>query len=117
MFVGGCGVLVPLLAVLVSCFGVLLGLFVLAEIVMMGGLMVVMGGGVMMSGGLMMMLAGRMLRGFCHGVFPPNRSIRYAGCRFDMGRRLQFATTPCPGLTSGSRVFIPQILQREKASP
>ena len=117
MFVGGRAVLVSLLAMFVSCFGVLLGLFVLAEIVMMGGLMVVMGGGVMMSGGLMMMLAGRMLRGFCHGVFPPNRSIRYAGCRFDMGRRLQFATTPCPGLTSGSRVFIPQILQREKASP
>ncbi|WP_422311277.1 hypothetical protein [Roseiarcus sp.] len=100
-----------------SRHGVRLGLFVLAEIVMMGGLIMMMGRGVVMSGGLMMMLAGRMLRGFCHGVFPPNRSIRYAGCRFDMGRRLQFATTPCPGLTSGSRVFIPQILQREKASP
>ena len=32
------------------------------------------GGGVVMSRGLMMMLTGRMLRGLCHGAFPPNRS-------------------------------------------
>jgi hypothetical protein len=62
MFVGGRGVLVSLLTVLVSRFGVLLRLFVLAEIVMMGGLMMMMGRGVVMCGGLMMMLAGRMLR-------------------------------------------------------
>ena len=74
MFVGGRGVLVSLLAVFVSRFGVLLRLLVLAKIMMMGGLMMMMGGGVVMSGGLMMMLAGRMLRGLCHGAFPPNRS-------------------------------------------
>jgi predicted MFS family arabinose efflux permease len=47
---------------------------VLAKIVMMGGLMMMVGGGVVMSRGLMMMLTGRMLRGLCHGAFPPNRS-------------------------------------------
>ena len=74
MFVGGRAVLVPVLAVLVCRFGVLFRLFVLAKIVMMGGLMMMVGGGVVMSRGLMMMLAGRMLRGLCHGAFPPNRS-------------------------------------------
>jgi hypothetical protein len=74
MFVGCGGVLVCVLAVLVGRFGVLLRLFVLAEIVMMGGLMMMMGRGVVMSGGLMMMLTGGMLRGLCHGAFPPNRS-------------------------------------------
>jgi hypothetical protein len=39
MFVGGCRVLVSLFAMFVSRFGVLLRLFVLAEIMMMGGLM------------------------------------------------------------------------------
>ena len=66
--------LVSLLAMFVSRFGVLLRLFVLAKVMMMGGLMMMMGGGVVMSGGLMMMLTGRMLRGLCHGAFPPNRS-------------------------------------------
>ena|SRR5271165_4895250 len=73
MFVGGCGMLVGLLAMFVRRHGVLLRLLVLAEIVMMSGLVMMMGGGVMMSGGLMMMLARRMLR-LCHGVVPPNRS-------------------------------------------
>jgi hypothetical protein len=93
IFVGGRAVLVSQLAMFVSSHGVRLGLFVLAEIVMKGGLMVVMGGGVVVGGGLMMMLARRMLRRLGHGVFPPNRSIPCAGCRFDMGR-LQFAATP-----------------------
>jgi hypothetical protein len=47
----------------VSRFGVLLRLFMLANIMVMGGLMMMVSGGVVMSGGLMMMLAGRML---CH---------------------------------------------------
>ena len=68
MFVSSRGVLVCLLPMLVSRFGVLLCLFVLAEIMMMGGLMVMMGGCMVMSGRLKMMLTGRMLRGFCHGV-------------------------------------------------
>jgi hypothetical protein len=57
----------------VSRFGVLLRLFVLAKIMMMGGLMMMMRGRVVTSGGLMMMLTGRMLRGLCHGAVPPNR--------------------------------------------
>jgi hypothetical protein len=73
MFVGGRAVLVSLLAVLVSHFGVFLRLLVLAKIVMMGGLMMMVGGGVVMSRGLVMMLAGWMLR-LCHCAFPPNRS-------------------------------------------
>jgi len=73
-------VLVRLLAMLVSRIGVLLGLFVLAQIVMVGGLMMVMGGRVVVSGGLMMVLAGWMLWGLCHGAIPPNRS--------ENGRRL-----------------------------
>jgi hypothetical protein len=74
MFVGCDGVLMCVLVVLVGRFGVLLRLFVLAEIVMMGGLMMVMGRCMVMSGGLMMMLTGGMLRGLCHVAFPPNRS-------------------------------------------
>jgi hypothetical protein len=58
-----------LLTVLMSGFGVLLRLFVLAKIVMMSRLMMVMGGGVVMSSGLMMMITGRMLRGLCHELF------------------------------------------------
>jgi hypothetical protein len=74
MFVGGRAVLVTVLAVLVSHFGVFLRLFVLAKIVMMGGLMMMVGGSVVVSRGLMMMLTGWMLGGLCHGAFPPNRS-------------------------------------------
>jgi hypothetical protein len=76
MLVGSLGVRVPVLAVFVSRFGALLRLFVLAEIMMMGGLMVVMGGSVMVSGGLMMMLACGVLRGFCHDVFLPNWALK-----------------------------------------
>ena len=46
MFVGGLGVLVSLLAMLVSRVGVLLRVFVLAEVMMMGGLMMMMRGSV-----------------------------------------------------------------------
>jgi hypothetical protein len=74
MFVGGRAVLVPVLAILVSHFGVFLRLLMLAKIVMVGGLMMMVGGGVVMSRGLMMMLTGWMLGGLCHGGFPPNRS-------------------------------------------
>ena len=66
MFVGRLGMLVCELAMFVSRVGVLLPLFVLAEIVMMGGLMMVMCGCVVMSRRLMMLLTGRMLRGLCH---------------------------------------------------
>jgi hypothetical protein len=74
MFASGRGVLVSLLAMFVSRFGMPLRVFVLAEVMMMGGLMMMMGGSVVISRGLMMMLTGRMLRGLCHGAFPPNRS-------------------------------------------
>ena len=66
---GGRRVLVCLLAMFVSRFGVLFRLFVLAKIMMMGGLMMMVRGRVVMSGCLMMMLTGRMLWGLCHGVF------------------------------------------------
>jgi len=71
MFVGGRRVLVCLLAMFVSRFGVLFPLFMLAKIMMVGSLMMMVGGRVVMSGCLMMMLAGRMLWRFCHGVFLP----------------------------------------------
>lgn len=45
-----------------------LGVFVLAEIVMMLGLMVVMRSRVVMSSGLVMMLASRMLGCLCHFI-------------------------------------------------
>ena len=57
----GGAVLVRELAVFVCRGCVLLGFFVLAEIVMVGGLMVMMRGGVMVTGCLMVMFAGRML--------------------------------------------------------
>jgi hypothetical protein len=71
MFASGRGVLVSLLAMFVSRVGMLFRVFVLAEVMMMGGLMMMMRGSVMISGGLMMMLTGRMLRGLCHGAFLP----------------------------------------------
>ena len=71
MFASGRGVLVSLLAMFVSRVSVLLRLFVLAEIMVMGGLMMMMRGGVVISSSLMMMLSGRMLRGLCHGAIPP----------------------------------------------
>ena len=70
MFVGGRRVLVCLLAMFVSRFSIS-RLFVLAKIMMMGGLMMMVRGRVVMSGCLMMMLTGRMLWGLCHGVFLP----------------------------------------------
>jgi hypothetical protein len=62
MTVGGCGVLVGDLTMFLSRDGMLLSIFVLAEIVMMLRLMVMMRGGVVMSGRLMVMLTRRMLR-------------------------------------------------------
>ena len=80
MFASGRGVLVSL-AMFVSRFGVLLRVFVLADVMVMGGLMMMMRGSVVMSGSLMMMLTGRMLRGLCHSAIPPNRSWKTdAGC-------------------------------------
>jgi hypothetical protein len=81
MFASGRGVLVSLLAMFVSRFGVLLRVFVLADVMVMGGLMMMMRGSVVMSGSLMMMLTGQMLRGLCHSAIPPNRSWKTdAGC-------------------------------------
>ena len=81
MFVGGRGVLVSLLAMFVSRFGVLLPrLCVLAEVMVMGAPMMVMRGSVVMSGGLMMMLTGRMLRGLCHGYSSQPVLETDAGC-------------------------------------
>ncbi|MGB3583806.1 MAG: hypothetical protein WBA40_22225 [Roseiarcus sp.] len=70
------------LAMFVSRFGVLLRVFVLADVMVMGGLMMMMmRGSVVMSGSLMMMLTGRMLRGLCHSAIPRNRSWKTdAGC-------------------------------------
>ena len=62
MTVGSRGMLVGELAMFVSRGSVLLGVFVLAEIVMMGRLMVMMRGGVVVRGGGVVMLARRMLR-------------------------------------------------------
>ena len=62
MFVSGLCKIVGHLAVLVSRGGVLLGVFMLTEIVMMGRLMVMMRGSVMVSGRLMVMLTSRMFR-------------------------------------------------------
>jgi hypothetical protein len=78
MFAGSRGVLVSLLAMLVSRVGVLLRLFVLTKIVMVGGLVMMMGSSMMMRGGLMVMLDTRMPS---HGVFLPNRFLKMdAGC-------------------------------------
>jgi hypothetical protein len=69
------------LALVFSCFGVFLRVFVFAELMMMGRLMMVMRGGVMVSGGGLVMLARRMRGRFGHvfvllpsGRFP-NRSL------------------------------------------
>ena len=74
--------LVCLLTMSVGRFGVLVRLFVLAKIMMMGGLMMMVGGRVVMSGCLMMMLAGRMLRGLCHRPYSSQPVLEngYAGC-------------------------------------
>jgi hypothetical protein len=64
---------VSLLAMFVSYVGVLLRLFVFAEIMMMGGLVMMMRRCVVLSGSLVMVLTGRMLWGLCHGAIPPNQ--------------------------------------------
>jgi hypothetical protein len=74
MFVGSLRVRETLLAMFESGNRMLLRLFVLTEIVMMGGLMMMMGGRVLMSGSLMVMFMSRMLRGFCHSAIPPQQS-------------------------------------------
>jgi hypothetical protein len=51
--------------------GVLLRLFVLAEIVMMGRLMVMVRGSVVVSGRLMVMLTRWMLHYLCHFTLTP----------------------------------------------
>ncbi len=58
------------LAVLQSCRRVLLGLFVLADRVMVLCLMVVMRGRMVVRGGVMMVLARRMFRCLCHRETP-----------------------------------------------
>ena len=58
--VGVGGVLVALLAVLVGRGGVLLRLFVLAMLVVVGGLEVVVGGGLVAGGRLVVVLGGRV---------------------------------------------------------
>lgn len=62
MIVGSHGMFVRLFAMFVGRSCVLLGVFVFAEIVMVGRLMVMMRGGVVVSGRLMVMLTRRMLR-------------------------------------------------------
>jgi hypothetical protein len=62
MGVGSRGMFVSELAVFVSRGCVLLGLFVLANCVVMLGLMMMMGGSVVVSGREMMMLTRRMFR-------------------------------------------------------
>jgi hypothetical protein len=52
---------------------VLLGVFMLADRMMMSGLMAMMRGGVMVSGRLMMMLGRWMLGGPCHFLFLPEK--------------------------------------------
>lgn len=71
VFVSGRGMAVRKLAVFMGRGGVLLRLFVLAEIVMMRRLMMMMRGGVMVSGSVMVMLARRMLGRFCHVLCAP----------------------------------------------
>ncbi len=93
MLFGGRRVLVPLLTVLVSGFGVRLGLFVLAHVVEMGGLVMMVGRSVMMCGRLMVMLTSRMLV-FCHDSVPSDRFEK-----------------SCPALASTDRGSQPQVLR------
>jgi hypothetical protein len=66
VIVGGLGMSVGVLAMLMRRSCMLLGAFVLADIVKMGRLMVMMCRGVMVSGRLVMMLTRWMLRRLCH---------------------------------------------------
>jgi len=71
MTVGSRGMFVRELAMFDGRSGVLLRLFVLAEIVMMGRLMVMVRGSVMVSGRLMVMLTRWMLHYLCHFTLTP----------------------------------------------
>jgi hypothetical protein len=75
MLVGGLAVAVRVLAMIESRGGVLPGLFVVAVIVVMGGLAVVMGRGFMLRGRLVMMLTGRVLFFLCHAWFLLQKEI------------------------------------------
>jgi hypothetical protein len=70
--VGGAGVLVGKLAMFVSCSGVLLGFFVLAERMVMLGLIMVVRSGMVMSSCREMMLARGMLWCLCHLYLTPS---------------------------------------------
>jgi hypothetical protein len=72
MTVGSGSMFVGKLAMFESRSGVLLRLFVLAEIVMMGRLMVMMRSGMVVSGRLVVMLARRML--WCRSLQSPRPS-------------------------------------------
>ena len=76
MTVGSRGMFVGKLAMFESRSGVILRLFVLADIVMMGRLVVMMRGSVVVSGRLMVMLTRRMLRCLCH--------LRYSSLRVNV---------------------------------
>jgi hypothetical protein len=71
-------VLVGKLAMLFGRHGVLLRLFVFAELVMMRRLMMMMRGRMVVGGGGMVMLVGRMFRGFRHFfvLLPKERKAR-----------------------------------------
>ena len=71
MIVGSRSMFVGELAMFVSRSGVLLRLFVLAEIVMMGRLMVMVRCSVVVSGRLMVMLTRWMLQCLCHLILTP----------------------------------------------
>jgi hypothetical protein len=66
VLVSGRRVLVGKIAVFLGRHGVCFRVFVLADLVMMGGLMVMMRSGMVMSGGGMMMRARRMFRRLRH---------------------------------------------------
>jgi hypothetical protein len=71
VLVSGRGMLMGELAMVLGRRGVILRVFVFAELMMMGRLMMVMGGRVMVSGGGLLMLAGRMFWRFGHVCTPP----------------------------------------------
>jgi hypothetical protein len=79
--------LLALLAMFMSRVGVILRLFVLAQIMMKGGLMMVMRGRAVMSGGPMVMLTGF---DFAMALFLSQPVVEklVAGCSFDMVRLL-----------------------------
>ena len=72
MLVGGLCMFGGELAMLMRSGGMLLGVFMLADCMMVSGLMAMMRGGVMVSGRLMMML-GRWMLGPCHFFIPSGK--------------------------------------------